>query len=402
MENIKMAVIGLGGRGTWWLGELLKMDDVDVVAVCDKHEDRMEKGRSLCLEKYGHEIFGSVDYHDITTREGIDAVLITTYWNDHLKIAISAMEHGIYAASEVGPAQSMQQIWEVVRAREKTGVPFMMLENCCYGREEMAVLNMVKKGLFGEVVHCGGGYRHDLRGITDEFKRDHERSWQDWHRNAELYPTHELGPIMTWLNINRGNRLMTLTSTASKSRGLNEYSRQHGYPERDWHLGDVIKTIIKCANGETIELTHDVSLPHPYSRVGLLEGTKGIWLEDKHSVYFDGISPEEKWEDIDEYFEKYDHPLWKKTGAADFEGGHGGMDWLVMRGFLEAVRNHTETPLDVYDAAVMMAVSVLSEDSIAMGSMPMAIPDFTDGQWVKREPAVRSIYSLAEVDESIY
>ncbi|MCQ2432908.1 MAG: gfo/Idh/MocA family oxidoreductase, partial [Clostridia bacterium] len=225
---------------------------------------------------------------------------------------------------------------------------------------------------------------------------------QNWHRNAELYPTHELGPIMTWLDINRGNRMLTLTATASKARGLNEFSRQHGIAERDWHEGDVVKTIIKCANGETIELTHDVSLPHPYSRVGLLEGTKGMWLEDKHSVYIDGVSPNETWEDIGKYYEQYDHPLWKKTGAADFTGGHGGMDWLVMRAFLEAVQNKTGTPLDVYDAAAMMAVSVLSEESIAMGSAPMPIPDFTDGKWIKREPAVKSIFSLAEVDESMF
>ncbi len=402
MDKIRIAVVGLGSRGAWWLGELLKMEDVDVTAICDRLPHRLEAAQELCRKTYGREVFATLNHKEAIVRDDNDAVLMLGSWNDHISVAIEAMRSGKYAASEVGPGQSLQQCWDLVRARQETGMPFMMLENCCYNREEMAVLNMVKKGLFGEVIHCGGGYRHDLREHISSFEDDRERCYHNLHRNAELYPTHELGPIMTWLSVNRGNRMLTLTATASKSRGFNTMNRKKGRQELPYTEGDVVTTVIKCAGGETIELTHDISLPHPYSRLGLLEGTEGIWLADKHSVYFDGISPEEKWEDIETYYEKYDHPLWKKTNATDFTSGHGGMDWLVMRAFLESVKNRTETPLDVYDAAAMMAVSVLSEESISMGSMPMAIPDFTEGRWVRREPAPKSIYSLAEVDESVY
>lgn len=403
MEKLQIALIGLGGRGTWWLGELLAMEDVEVTAVCDKLADRMENGRRLCREKYGREVFGSTDYREIVSRPDNRAVIVTTSWNDHVRISVAAMRAGKYAASEVGPAQSLQQCWELVRAREESGMPFMLLENCCYGREEMTVLNMVKKGLFGEVVHCAGGYRHDLREhLVSGYEQGHDRCWHNMHRRGELYPTHELGPIMTWLNVNRGNRMLTLTASASKGRGLGAYMAAREQQPRAYLQGDVTITTIHCANGETILLTHDVCLPHPYSRMGLLEGTKGIWLEDKHSVYLDGTSPEEQWEDIAQYYEKYEHPLWKKTGAADFTGGHGGMDWLVMRAFLNAVRCGTDTPIDVYDAAAMMAVAVLSEESIAMGSAPVAIPDFTDGKWVRREPGAKSVFSLEEVDDELY
>lgn len=408
MKTIKMQFIGLGGRGTWWLGELLKMEDVEITAVCDIHEDRMERGRKMCFDKYGREVFGSTDWKEVIAQDdGSEAVMITTYWNDHVKIAIAAMKKGRYAAFEVGPAQSIQQCWDLVRTYEETGVPCMLLENCCYGREEMTVLNMIKKGLFGEVLHCQGGYQHDLRSVANGMARDHERAWHYLHRNAEIYPTHELGPIMTYLDINRGNRLMALNSMATKSRGLNKYLKDRfpdGHPlaDADFKLGDIVTTTIRCSNGETIVLTHDTSSPRPYSRGGRVQGTRGIWMEDLRALHIEGRSSGESWQPMSEYWEEFEHPLWKKTKATEYTGGHGGMDWLVMRAFLEAVRRRIQTPIDVYDSATMMAIGILSEESISLGSAPVAIPDFTDGMWLKREPGPKSIFSLSEVDESVY
>lgn len=407
MKTIRMGVIGLGGRGSWWLGELLKMDDVQVNAVCDIHEDRMEKGREMCREKYGREVYGSVKAHDVVIRDDLDAVLITTYWNDHVKIAIDAMRHGKYAAFEVGPAQSIQQCWDLVHTYEETGVPCMLMENCCYNREEMTILNMIKKGLFGEVLHCQGGYQHDLRTVAGGMATDHERTWHHLHRNAEVYPTHELGPIMTYLDINHGNRLLALNSMATKSRGLQKYVKEHfpadhplqGVP---FKLGDIVTTTIRCANGETIVLTHDTSNPRPYSRGGRVQGTCGIWMEDLHALCIEGRTEGEKWDPMENYWNEFEHPLWKKTHAAEFTGGHGGMDWLVMRAFLEAVRKGIQTPIDVYDSATLMSISILSEESIATGSAPVAIPDFTNGMWLKREPGPRSIFNLFDLDETVY
>jgi predicted dehydrogenase len=405
MEKIRLSVIGLGGRGSFWLEELLKMDDVEITAVCDKFEDRMERGRKKCAEKYGHEVFGSVNWREIIAREDSEAVIIATYWNDHAKIAVAAMKAGKYAGFEVGPAQSMQQCWDLVRTYEETGVPCMLMENCCYNREEMTVLNMIKKGLFGELLHCQGGYQHDLRVISNDL--DHERTWQYLCRNAELYPTHELGPIMTYLSINRGNRLMSLTSMASKGRGMKKFidekcSDDHPLKGREFRLGDIVTTTIKCANGETIVLTHDTSSPRPYSRGGRVQGTMGIWSEDLRSIHIEGRSKGEGWEPMSDYYEEFEHPLWKKTKAAEYKGGHGGMDYLVMRAFLEAVRKGTQTPIDVYDSATLMAVALLSEESISLGSMPVAIPDFTDGMWINRDSAPKSIFNLTEVDDSLF
>jgi hypothetical protein len=297
-----------------------------------------------------------------------------------------------------------------VRISEETGVDCMMLENCCYGREEMALLNMIKQGVFGELIHCQGGYEHDLRSeISMGLENRHYRFRNYQNRNGEVYPTHEAGPIAKYLDINRGNRFISLTSMASKARGLHEWIVEHKGPDHEhakieFTQGDVVTTMIKCAHGETVLLIHDTSLPRVYSRGGRVQGTKGIWMEDKKAIHIEGISPAERWEALEEswepfekYMEKYEHPLWDEYRKAGVHGGHGGMDYLVLRAFLESVRYNRPTPIDVYDTAAWMAITALSEESIATGSAPVAFPDFTNGKWINRECESPSKYGLSRV-----
>ncbi len=284
----------------------------------------------------------------------------------------------------------------------------MMLENCCYGEEEMTVLNMIKKGMFGELIHCEGGYRHDLRDeIAQGNEIRHYRLRNYMNRCGELYPTHELGPIAKYLDINRGNRMVSLTSMASKSAGIQEWIRAYRPDDPNGRYnfaqGDIVTTMIKCAHGETITLTHDTSLPRPYTRGNLVQGTRGIWSENKHGMMFDGMldtpSYEHKFIPYEEFSKDHIHPLHKNYKAV---GGHGGVDYLVFDGFFEAVRNRTQTPIDAYDTAAWMSITPLSEASIACGSMPVAIPDFTNGKWTHREPIVRSKYCLDAVCEEFF
>jgi len=289
-----------------------------------------------------------------------------------------------------------------------------MLENCCYNREEMTVLNMVKKGLFGELVHCEGGYRHDLRDeVALGNVNRHYRLKNYKHRNGDVYPTHEIGPIAKYLDINRGNRFISLTSTASKSVGIPQWIKDNKGEDFEnanfkFALGDVVTTVIKCAHGETITLYHDTSLPRPYSRANLVQGTKGIWSEDKHAIYIEGLSPKgnnwwgHEWDDIENYYEKFEHPLWKEYRSEGVRAGHGGMDYLVQRAFITSVMNQTNTPIDVYDTATWMAITPLSEDSISCGSMPMPIPDFTNGKWLDREPILEGKFCLNKICEDSY
>ncbi|MBQ8508369.1 MAG: Gfo/Idh/MocA family oxidoreductase [Clostridia bacterium] len=410
MDKVRVGWVGLGGRGRGLLEMVLNtMPDVDIVGVCDLYEDRTEAGRKLVEEKRGVNPLTVTDYRRLLERDDIDAIITPSAWEAHVDVCIDSMLAGKYVATEVGGAYSVEQCWELVRTYERTRVPCMMLENCCYGKEEMTVLNMIKQGLFGELIHCEGGYEHDLRDeVALGNVNRHYRLRNYKNRCGELYPTHELGPIAKYLNINRGNRMVMLTAMASKSAGLHTWINEKKGADFEnanttFCEGDVVTTCIKCAHGETIVLTHDTTLPRPYSRGNRVQGTKGIWFEDTHGVLFDGTAQGEsfthRYTNINEYYDKYLHPLWRNYEVV---GGHGGMDYLVMRGFIEAVKNQTQTPIDVYDTAAWMSITPLSENSIACGSMPVAIPDFTNGKWTHREEYVRSKYCLDEVCADLF
>lgn len=398
-ETVNVAVIGMGNRGQSLLKHcILPQPGVQVVAVCDRYEDRVKLGVDMVLEAGQPQPKAAQDYRDLLDMPELDAVLILTSWDSHINLACDFMRAGKYTAIEVGGAYSVDDCWKLVRTHEETGTHCMILENCCYGREELMVLNMVRQGLFGEIVHCQGGYRHDLRQeIAFGRENRHYRFYNYLTRNGENYPTHELGPIANVLNINRGNRMLSLVSMASKSAGLHEYLVREKGPDHDasqmhFAQGDVVTTIIKCAGGETICLTLDTTLPRAYSRAFHVQGTKGMYMEDNNSIFLDGkdnaydFKWREKWDNAKEYRDQYEHPVWQSYLKEGVRGGHDGMDWLVLRAFFESVKNGTPAPLDVYDAAAWMSITALSEQSVAMGGTPVAIPDFTNGQWTTRAP----------------
>lgn len=399
-SKVKLGVIGLGNRGSGLLGLLLDMDDVQIVAVSDKYEDRLQRAVKQAQEAGKPEIACYREYRELLNRDDIAGVLIASSWTTHSEIAIAAMKAGKRVASEVGGAASIEECWQLVRTSEETGVPCMLLENCCYGREEMAVLNMVRQGLFGELIHCQGGYEHDLRDeVATGIEQRHYRIHNYLNRNGDVYPTHGLGPLAKCLDINRGNRFLSLSSMASKTRGIPLWAIDHlgpGHPAAtaNFALGDVVTTMIKCAHGETILLTHDTSLPRPYSRGGRVQGTKAIWMEDNNSIYIEGQSPHHKWESFDAYKERHEHPVWKWYQEEGVRGGHGGMDYLVLRAYVESIAEGSVPPIDVYDMAAWMAVTALSEQSIALGGAPVSFPDFTNGKWIDRPKRMEGFYAL--------
>lgn len=406
-REISLAIIGLGGRGCGQMQTLLSMPDVRVRAVCDLYEDRVQKGLDICEKAQGFVPFSTTDYKEAISREDVEAVVVMTGWETHTMIANFSMRAGKRVAMEVGGASSVEECFSLVQTSDETGVPCMLLENCCYNDVEMTLLEMVRKGVFGEIVHCAGGYLHDLRaGIGKGDTRRHYRLRHFLNRNGELYPTHELGPIAKYLNINRGNRMVSLVSMASKAAGLSEWLKANR-PDSPLcnakvNQGDIVTTLIQCANGETIQLTHSCTLPRPYSRGGQIMGTKGIWMEDKRALYIedDPKAPEEDtyteegWTPDEACMAQYKPALWREYERFGLRGGHGGMDYLCLRAFVESVQNGTNPPIDVYDAATWMAVTPLSEQSIALGSAPVAFPDFTGGRWLARTDKAEGDYAL--------
>lgn len=403
-ETVRLAVLGLGCRGITQLDVLLDMPDVAVTAVCDFHADRIEAGQERVFKARNVRPFGSTNPSECIHRDDVDAVIVMTGWETHIPLCIEALRAGKRVAMEVGGATSVEECWQLVRASEETGIPVMFLENCCYGETELTLLNMIRQGVFGEIVHCAGSYAHDLRDeIGNGDINRHYRQAHFLHRNGELYPTHELGPIANILNINRGNRMLTLTSMASKACGMHEWLQTHRpdspLVNAKFNEGDVVTTLIRCANGETILLSHDCTLPRFYSRGGVVRGTKGMWMEDGRAIYLEGITPVSGWDHRPEsdgkYMEQYRHPLWKAYHEFGVRGQHDGMDYLVLRAFIDSVQNQTEPPIDVYDAAAWMAITALSEESIAQGSAPVSIPDFTGGRWcLPRSNPARAEFDL--------
>ncbi len=383
---LNLGIIGCGNRSEDHVRLLENMEDVRILAVCDKYEDRAQK----MSERTGAP--GFTDYHDVLKIPEIEAVIIITDWLTHIPIAVDALKAGKHVGLEVGGAPSIDDCWRLVHTAEETGMTCMLLENCCYGKEEMALLNMVRQGVFGDVVQCQGAYAHDLRGeIGLGDVNRHYRQDNFLHRNAELYPTHELGPIAQYLRLGRGNRMVSLVSMSTAAKGLHQWFQVNraDSPLKDAQVnqGDIVTTMIKCANGETIILSHDCTLPRPYSRGGVIRGTKGLWMEDNRSVYLEESAEyhgefEHKWVSDAEVMKKYCHPLWIAFEEFGQRGGHGGMDYLVLRAFIECIQTGTPAPLDVYDTAMLMSITALSEKSIALGSAPVAVPDFTNGNWV--------------------
>ena len=413
-EKVKIGYIGLGRRGMAVLKQnLALMGDVEVSRVCDLSSARCEAACELVLEKTGKSPIASANYLDILNDSEIDAVFIMSGWRGRPEMAMEFMRAGKYTAIEVGCAQNLDVCFELVKTYEETGVPVMMLENCCYGRREMMVLNMVKQGLFGEIVHCTGGYHHYLNDVElfkdiDKEEIAHYRLAHYRDENRENYPTHELGPISKVLSINRGNRFTSLASFGTKSVGIKTYAKEKLGPDSvyakwDYKQSDIVTTILNTASGETVMIELDTTLPRAYySRNFSVRGTLGMSTEERRVVFLEGMEEEIENNEA-EMYEKYDHPLHKEYVKVGVKEGHDGLDWLVCRAFIESVKRGTNTPIDAYDTATWLAVGALSEKSLAEGGSVVEFPDFTGGKWSAREPDLSGKYSLSEVvvDESV-
>ena len=417
-DRIKLAVIGLGNRGLGMLKNPIipmKEEGIDVVVVCDPLEDRVDKAVNALLESGAEKPFATTNYKEVLSLKELDAVYIAVSWELHVEVAVAAMKAGKYVGLEVGGAYSLDDCYKLIQTYEETGTEFMFMENCCYGKRELMMLNMVRQGFFGDVVHCNGAYCHDLRKeVITGLENRHYRLRNYIYRNRENYPTHEIGPIAKILDINNGNRFLTLSSFASSSRGLHSYAvktkgKEHPLSKINFAQGDVVTTVIQCAGGQTVRITLETGLPRAYSRGFEVHGTKAVYLEDNDSLFIDGNEEHEKnefrwkrmWGNAENYEEKYNHPLWKNGVASD---DHGGMDHLMMKAFLNAVKTNSHAPIDVYDAATYMSICVLSEESIAKGGAPVAFPDFTAGRWTERTDIAENKYTLDKIhkDKDLY
>lgn len=397
IENVRIAVIGLGMRGSDAVRRLSYLEGATITVLCDVVPANVEQSQKLLAEMRKPEAAGFTgpeDWKAICQREDVDLVYVCTHWDLHTPIAVEAMENGKHVALEVPAALTVDECWQLVNTAEKTRRHCMMLENCNYDFFEMATLNMAQQGLFGEIVHVEGAYIHDLRWLNFDEKTGYWDMWRLKHNekyDGNLYPTHGLGPVAHILNIHRGDKMNWLVSVSSNQFGMTEYAREKfgpdsDYAKRDYKKGDMNTTIIKTQKGKTMMIQHDVTSPRPYSRIHMVSGTKGFaqkWPRKGIALEPNGHS----WlsdAQMDSLLTKYEHPIVTEVGLKAKEvGGHGGMDFIMDYRLIYCLRNGLPLDQDVYDAAEWSAIIELSRVSVANNGMPVQIPDFTRGAWEK-------------------
>jgi predicted dehydrogenase len=389
-DQVRLGIIGVGGRGTSLLKDLLGVDKVEIKAICDLVPEKVARAQKAVTDAGQPEPTGfskgDSDFKNLNQLD-LDMVYIATPWNWHVPMALDAMKNGKHAAVEVPACTTLQECWDVVNTSESTRKHCIILENCCYGETEMMVLNMIRDGLFGTITHGEGAYLHDLRKILTS--NEGEGLWRrvpHMKRNGNLYPTHGLGPVAHYMDIHRGDRFDYMVSVSSPEASLTEYVKAN-FPEDDakraekYVCGDMNTSIIKTVKGRTIMVQHDVVSPRPYSRLNTIIGTKGAFADYPARIFVDGQEKEE-WQNLDAFREKYQHPLWKTTGEmARKMGGHGGMDYIMNYRLMDCLKRGLQPDIDVYDTAAWSAPTPLSEASVAQSGAPQKFPDFTRGKW---------------------
>jgi predicted dehydrogenase len=397
IERVRVGFVGVGGQGMTHVEYFLRLEGVQVKAICDIVPEKVTRAQRLVEEAGGARPTGydrgPRDFERMCAEEELDLVLTSTPWEWHVPVCVAAMEHGKHAATEVPAAYTVDDCWRLVETAERTGKHCVMLENCNYDRRELLMLNLVRQGVFGEILHGECAYNHDLREV--KFSTDGEGLWRRAHsmrRNGNLYPTHGLGPIAQCMNINRGNQLDYLVSMSGPSRGLQLWRDERlatDDPRRSeqYVLGDVNLTLIRTVQGQTITLVHDTNLPRPYTRINMIQGTRGIMQGWPDRIYVEGRSAQaHRWETLESWYQQYEHPLWRSERVRTADTGHGGMDFLEDWRLVACLRAGLPTDMNVYDAAMLSCICELTARSVASRSSAQSVPDFTRGLWRTTPP----------------
>jgi predicted dehydrogenase len=394
VDLVRWGLVGVGERGAMHLDALLRLDGCEVTGICDPWAPALSKALDTVVKAGRRPAAGfgggPTDYLRLFDRDDVDAVILSTPWEQHVGQAVAAMRAGKHVFIEVPAATTVEECWQLVEAAEATRRHCMMLENVCYGRDELMVLNMCRRGLLGELTHAEASYIHDLRSQEKQVEWG-TGSWRVAHyerRNGNVYPTHGLGPVAQYLNINRGDAFGRLVSMSSPSRGYQLYAAREFPPDHPrnratYVCGDMNTSLVQTALGRTIMIQHDVATPRPYSRHNYVQGTKGAFSGFPSRIAVEGRGDFHRWDtDLAKWYAEFDHPLWKTVGEiAAKVGGHGGMDFVMLWRLVKCLREGLALDQDVYDAASWSVVSPLSEQSVARGGAPVEFPDFTRGAW---------------------
>ncbi len=419
LETVRFGIIGMGERGCPHVRMLMAIDGAQIAAICDLRQENADEAAGEVFEKTGKRpatyCEGIGDYLRMLREVELDAVIINTPWKWHAPMTIDAMEHGVHAFVEVPLATTLPELWRIVDCAERTQRHCMMMENVNYGREELMYLNMVRQGVLGDLLHGEAAYIHEMR---DQMK-DEDRNTGAWRtvqyaeRNGNLYPTHGLGPVAQYMSLARGeDNFARLVSFSSPALGRAAYAQKHFAPEHKWNqltycCGDINTSLIRTQLGRTIMVQWDETSPRPYTRLNLIQGTRGTLADFPPRMAGEFMAPFRSrcipepeppqlaytcpenyhgWtsgkEELAAIYERYEHPLYRRMGEFAATMDHrGGMSFLMLYRIVECLRRGEPLDQNVYEGAFWSAVAPLSEQSVAEGGMPQCFPDFTRGDW---------------------
>lgn len=418
----RLGFVGVGNRGSYHLDCALGMEGVRVLAVCDIDDKALYRAKRWVEEadQPSPHVYGNsrTAYKELCEKEDLDCIICCTPWEYHAQVCVSAMKNSKNAVSEVPIVITIEEAWEVVETHEKTGKwATMGLE----GFGDLTLMNMLRQGVLGDVLHAEGGYVHDLRMVQYSPTEEPWRLQHSLTRNGNLYPDHPMARILRLLDINHRDRFDYLVSMSTKAVMLNQYAAMKYGPDspfanKKFAQGDVNVTLLHTVGGKMVTLNFDTDTPHP-REFFRLQGTKGVYMSgaslplarDRSQtgpteqqaaraqgyyggrggmIYVDGRSPiNDQWESAAPYYQEYQHPYlkaFKPSPRKQALRGHGGgatvtpVNWERL---IAALRAGRMPDWDVYDSVTSSAISPLTEKSVAGGSVPVQFPDFTKGKW---------------------
>lgn len=381
---IRLGVIGTGNRGTSLASTILDIPNVEIIAVCDIDPAKPARLVDRILTRGRQRPTVHTDHRRLLDQANVDAVLVATPEQTHAAISIAALKQGKAVLSEVAAAVTIEECWRLVETVERTRGFYMMAENCCYYRSNLAVQSMVAAGLFGDITYADCAYLHSLPGLG--YTSSGELTWRGelMRDTANWYPTHAIGPVAQWLGIGKTDQLKTLAAMAAAPRRIAEYTRQRFAPAspavQTRYLGDATTALIETGQGRTIEIRLDTisSRPTVSTTHYLLQGTKGAYrdAEGQKQVWLEGTHKENAWGDWQPYEDRFEDPRWRAEQAQAKASGHGGADWFTLRAFFTALAARQPSPIDVYSSVEWSSIIALSTQSVKAKGQPVVFPNF--------------------------
>lgn len=392
LKPVRIGVIGLGPRGMWLMECLLNYHSgVEITAVCDIKDDlaqaavdTVKRVQGTAPAKYSG---NDTVYRDLLERDDVDGVMDATDPYNIGQISSDAMLAGKHVGFEVPGVLTLEECHKMVEVKEKTGKRCMLLENCCYGNENMMIYNMIQEGIFGKPYYAVGSYLHNCKSLC--FTSDGALTWRGRLVRDETgcnYNPHGTGSASKWLGVNDGDRMEYCTAMMSDPLEMHKYAVERFGPDSsqakiDFKNGDFVTTLVTTVKGKQIRIDNTITAGRPYGRYYALQGTEGAY-DSRHGVYLSKPGNPEEWKPSSKFMSKWQHPYWKRSAdIAGKQGGHGGIDWFVLYDFVNMIRYNREPWIDVYDASTWSSLLHCSRLSIERNGGSVKVPDFTSGKW---------------------